>query len=113
MAGNDTPTDPEAAALAIIATLPSAALKSSTIAPMLLQDFADQLAAEGAFTGLGWSDARHVAQAICAELLTGTGSVADRLRNAARDALAGTDGNTWVDRERVSRAFTIAAALLS
>jgi hypothetical protein len=35
------------------------------------------------------------------------------LRNHARDALAGTDGIGWRDRERVARAFVIAATTTS
>ena len=39
-------------------------------------------------------------------------SVADRLLNRARDALARTDGVVWRDKDRVVRAFAIAATTL-
>ena len=60
-----------------------------------------------------------MAAAICQELVGGelsgvgkSGSVADRLLNRARDALAHTDGVVWRDKDRVVQAFTIAATTL-
>jgi len=77
------------------------------------------LSREGCFAGLCWPDARRVAAAICQELVGGelsgvgkSGSVADRLLNRARDALAHTDGVVWRDKDRVVQAFTIAATTL-
>jgi hypothetical protein len=77
------------------------------------------LSREGCFAGLCWPDARRVAAAICQELVGGelsgvdkSGSAADRLLNCARDVLARTDGVVWRDKDRVVRAFTIAATTL-
>lgn len=68
---------------------------------------------------LSHSDRRQVIAAVSAlvdadadVILDRTGA-ADLMRNKARDALAGTDGAVWDDREDAAWAFNMAAAMLA
>ena len=104
------PDNPEQAALDMIVRLPADIL-DSTAFTTVLQDYAGVLHAEDCFAGLSWADAKQVAAALSFDVVT-RDDAADFLQNRARDVLAGTDGMTWQNRERVARAFNIAATTL-
>jgi hypothetical protein len=102
----DPDADPENAALQLIIRLPAKILHTDRRA-LVWHAYAAVLAEEHAFQGLGWPDAKLCASMIAAAITRpGAGDV---LCNHARDALAGTDGIAWRNRERVARAFVIAA----
>jgi hypothetical protein len=102
------PPDPQAAALDHLVRAPEAAGTNRFRAP--LQDLAAILDAEGAFTVLGWPDARGVAAAISFDAIT-EDDPSEVLRDRARVLLA--DGGTdWDNPLGVARALTIAATVL-
>jgi hypothetical protein len=68
-------------------------------------------AGRGGFAGLPSDDAKPIAVAICFDICN-RDDAADFLRNRARNALAGTDNMTWVDRAAAAGAMTIAATVL-
>jgi hypothetical protein len=102
----DPDADPENAALQLIIRLPAKILHTDRRA-LVWHAYAAVLAEEHAFQGLGWPDAKLCASMIAAAI-TRPGA-ADVLLNHARDALAGTDGIAWRNRDLVARAFVIAA----
>jgi len=63
----DNPANPEAAALELLVRFPETILHTDAFRPVL-QDYAGALDAEGAFTGLSWSDAKNIAAAIAFDL---------------------------------------------
>jgi hypothetical protein len=68
---------------------------------------------------LSHSDRRQVIAAVSAlvdadaDVILDRSGAADLMRNKARDALAGTDGAVWDDREDAAWAFNLAAAMLA
>ena len=71
------------------------------------------LRADRAFASLSWPDAEQVADAITSTLIdhaADAAHAAEHLRQRTRDALAGTDGIVWNDREAAARALNIAAS---
>jgi hypothetical protein len=75
------PTNPEAAALELIARMRRQSLtakRSDFISGLteILQDYCGILLAEGAFTGLSWSDAKPIAAAICFDVCNRDDAVA-------------------------------------
>lgn len=109
-----TPADPEAAALDLIVRMPAEVLAEPGLLlhPLIevLQDFTGMLSAEAAFTGMAWQDAKQVAAAIAMDLCT-RDDAGDFLRHRAGNVSSGVDGLAWVDRERAVRALTLAADL--
>ena len=77
----------------------------------VLQDYCGILHAEGAFAGLSWRDARHVAAAVSFDVCT-RDDPAEFLRHRAQLTRDGQDGQTWDDRDAMARAFTIGAQVL-
>jgi hypothetical protein len=104
------PVDVEAAALEVIVDLPAAILGSDFT--LLLHSFAALLRENGAFKGLCLSDARQVAVSVCRALVDDDDAAATLL-NPARDIHAAASAPQWRNRDKVSRAFTIAAAALA
>ncbi len=101
----DPEADPEQAALRVITYLPAKIIGTGFTA--VWAAYAAVLAEHRAFRGLDWADAGNCAYMI-ADAITRP-DPADVLLNHVRDALAGTDGVGWCNRERVARAFVLAA----
>ena len=80
----------------------------------IVDQFAAELNAEGAFEGMSWGDARVVATVIVKDL-TGMGHPRDRLKRRARNIIRRTmrydNSGPWDDPRNVCRAVTIAANL--
>ena len=80
----------------------------------IVDQFAAELHAEGAFDEMSWDDARVVATAIVKDL-TGMGHPRDRLKRRARNIIRRTmrydNSGPWDDPQNVCRAVTIAANL--
>jgi hypothetical protein len=80
----------------------------------IVDQFAAELYAEGAFDGMSWDDARVVATAIVKDL-TGMGHPRDRLKRRARNIIRRSmrydNSGPWDDPRNVCRAVTIAAHL--
>ena len=102
-------TDPENAALELIAATADT-LDGETDTDML-RGLCSPLRRQRCFAGLCWPDARLVALAIVEAATTRT-DAAYCLVSRSRDALAGTDGAAWWDRDKVAQALTIAADVL-
>jgi hypothetical protein len=106
----DNPADVEAAALDLIVRLPGRIMQTDALTEVL-QDYCGALHAEGAFAGLSWADAKHIAAAVAFDAVTRDDG-AEFLRNRARMVLAGTDNMAWQDRAGAARALNTAAAVL-
>jgi hypothetical protein len=77
-----------------------------------VQEFALLLEVEGACAGMSWPDAREAAKAIAFDSVLLRGKAVESLRRRATDALAGSDGRPWQDRDAAARALNIAAEVL-
>jgi hypothetical protein len=105
----DSPADPAAAALELIVRFPETILHTDAFRPVL-QDYAGALDAEGAFTGLSWSDAKNIAAAVAFDL-TQRDDAQEFIAKRARNVLGG-DGMMWDDQWGAARALNIAATVL-
>jgi hypothetical protein len=106
----DNPSDPEAAALELIVRLPEDVMHTAAFTTVL-QDYCGALHVEGAFAGLSWADAKDVAAAVSFDMCIRDDAEAF-IRHRARNALAGTDGMLWENRQGAARALDIAATVL-
>jgi hypothetical protein len=104
----DNPDDIEFVALTLIKrstsglTLSGASLEAFV---HMLRAVVGALGAERAFASLSWPDAEQVADAITSTLIDNAADAAENLCQRTRDALAGTDGIVWNDREAAARAL--------
>src|SRR3982074_750166 len=105
----DSPADPAAAALELLVRFPETILHTDAFRPVL-QDYAGALDAEGAFTGLSWSDAKNIAAAVAFDI-TQRDDAHEFLPQRARNGLGG-DGMMWDDQQGAYRALNIAATVL-
>lgn len=104
------PTDPESAALDLLVRVAEIAT-GSTAFRAVLQDVAGALHAEGALSGLAWSDARLVAGTVSFETCT-AGDPVESLRRRAVAVRAGR-GPDCADRRGIAQALDVAALTLS
>lgn len=106
----DTPSaDPESAALDLLVRAAETAT-GSTAFRAVLQDVAGVLHAEGALSGLEWSDARLVAAAVSFDTCTADDPVRS-LRRRAATVRAGR-GPRCVNPVGVAQALDVAATVL-
>jgi hypothetical protein len=105
----DSPADPCAAALELLVRFPETILHTDAFRPVL-QDYAGALDAEGAFTGLSWSDAKNIAAAVAFDI-TQRDDAHEFIAQRARNVLGG-DGMMWDDQQGAYRALNIAATVL-
>jgi len=78
----DSPADPAAAALELLVRFPGTILHTDAFRSVL-QDYAGALDAEGAFTGLSWSDAKNIAAEIAFDLTQRDDASGGRAGNAS------------------------------
>jgi hypothetical protein len=103
------PADPESAALDLLVRAAETAT-GSTAFRAVLQDLAGALQAEGALSGLAWSDARLVAAAVSFETCTAADPVESLRRRAA--AVRSGRGPRCVDPVGIAQALDVAATVL-
>jgi hypothetical protein len=104
---HDPPTDPESAALRLLAghvrTLIHTTAQDAAVA-----DVCARLRKKHVLAGLCGHDANLVASLVAVALCRRI-DLGDYLRDKARAALSGTDGVAWRDRDRVAQAYAAAA----
>ncbi|WP_125078048.1 hypothetical protein [Mycobacterium sp. P7213] len=100
------PSDVERAALDLMVQVATQCGGAGFVA--LVQDLCGVLQLEGAFAGMSWADAKHVAAAAVVDAYS-RDDAADFMRLRAELAESGGDGMTWDDDAAVARSLRIVA----
>lgn len=103
------PSDVEQAALDLMVQVVTQCAGTAFVGP--IQDLCGVLQLEGAFAGMTWADAKHVAAAVSFDAYT-RDDAADFMRLRADRAESGGDGMTWDDGAAVARSLRIAARVV-